>query len=191
MKITSQHIDQIISEFQVSSRDYLCNGSTTFQELWSNADCRRDIKEAGIKFLEQSLHYSTTYFQPPRPISANLFIEKYNDPDSRKLIRVVRLDFLNDLKENFEFYFPQKQNNKHMNTIYQVAAERDVEGILGYATGDPKNIRQYFANEKYTIYLKEIKIVPVTSDMAMGKEILLKEKKRLEERLKEINNQLQ
>ena len=111
MKITSQHIDQIISEFQVSSRDYLCNGSITFRELWLSADYKRDIREAGTKFLEQSLHYST-YFQSPTPIGAGLFVEKYDvnfdNPDLHKLIRVVRLDFLNDLKENFEFYFPPK-----------------------------------------------------------------------------------
>ncbi|MDN5413999.1 MAG: hypothetical protein L0F84_05510 [Lactococcus raffinolactis] len=82
------------------------------------------------------------------------------------------------------------------NIIYRVSADDGMGGErnLGTASGEKNDIIKYFEPYKpykgSTIYLSEISLINVTSEMANKAQILLAEKERLENKLKEINNAL-
>lgn len=81
-------------------------------------------------------------------------------------------------------------------TIYKVSADDGMGGErhLGTASGNKDDIVKYFQPYRpykdATIYVYEIQLVIVTSEMANNTGILLSEKEKLEIRLKEINNAL-
>ena len=80
-------------------------------------------------------------------------------------------------------------------TTYKVTTEGDCEGrttkILGYATGNPADIKEYYDDQKqYEIRLEAITIVSITDKSAIRKRELLEEKQKLEARLAEIKMQL-
>lgn len=81
-----------------------------------------------------------------------------------------------------------------MTIIYKVSADDGTGGErhLGTATGNKSDIIRYFESLKpykgATIYLRDIELISVTSEMANNSEVLLSEKEQLENRLKEINN---
>jgi len=82
------------------------------------------------------------------------------------------------------------------NTFYKVSADDGMGGErnLGYASGVKADIVKYFEPYKpykgATIYVNEMKVVAVTSNMASNTGVLLTEKEQLESRLKEIDNAL-
>ena len=82
-----------------------------------------------------------------------------------------------------------------METIYRVTTEGDCEGksirLLAYATGDPTDIREYFDNEKmYAISTSEIKVVHISKESVINKNLLYQRKKEIEKELELINNNL-
>ena len=84
-----------------------------------------------------------------------------------------------------------------MNTtkLYVVTTEGDCEGrstrIVGYATGDPEDIKVFYDNMKeYQLYLGQVDLVHVSPSDVKQRRDLLTEKKDLEKRLKEIEAQI-
>jgi len=80
-------------------------------------------------------------------------------------------------------------------TIYQVTTEGDCEGksitTIGYATGDPSTIKQYFNDQKmYELRLNKIRVVDVTRESLTEKLDLKEEQEGLQKRLEEIQKEL-
>ncbi len=80
-------------------------------------------------------------------------------------------------------------------TTYKVTTKGDCEGrttrIIGYATGNPTDIKEYYDDQKeYEIRLEAITVVSVTDKSTVRKRELIEEKQKLEARLAEIKMQL-
>lgn len=79
--------------------------------------------------------------------------------------------------------------------IYKVTTEGDCEGKstkhLGYATGHPTDIKNYFDDKKYyDIWLEQIKVVNITTEDATDRQKLVKKRKEINRELKELNSAL-
>ena len=79
--------------------------------------------------------------------------------------------------------------------IYIVRTEGDCEGrstrTVGYATGHPDDIREYYKDEAYyDLKLQKVPVMNVTQDLIQEKQELKTEQRRLEDRLKEIKGRL-
>lgn len=80
--------------------------------------------------------------------------------------------------------------------VYIVTTEGDCEdkgpsATLGYATGDPEDIKKYFDNRKmYKLYLDEVTILEITPESIEYKEKLLNRKKDLEKKMDESTKEL-
>ena len=79
--------------------------------------------------------------------------------------------------------------------VYKVTTQGDVEGrtteTLGYATGDPNDIKAFFDDKKYyDISLQEIQIENVTPQAVIERKNLIARKKELELELKRINSKI-
>ena len=86
--------------------------------------------------------------------------------------------------------------NYEANKMYIVKTESDLEGkspmkIIGYATGKPEDIMQFYDDKKmYKIELQEATIENITPKKVETRKEMINEKRTLEERLKELNNNL-
>ncbi len=81
-------------------------------------------------------------------------------------------------------------------TIYKITTEGDCEGrstkTLGYATGEPRDIRAYFDKQKeYNLDLEKIKIRHISPKMVLSEKALLGQKQSLEQRMREVNEELE
>lgn len=74
-------------------------------------------------------------------------------------------------------------------SIFEVRSTlTDTTVHVAYATGNPVDIKRYYADRKgYELTLKPVNVVHISPQMANTKENLLKEKQEIEERLKSIN----
>ncbi len=75
--------------------------------------------------------------------------------------------------------------------IYKVTTEGDCEGrttsTLGYAKGDPTDIKVFYDHKKvYEILVEPITVVKVTPKSVIEKRTLLEERVKIQERLAEI-----
>ena len=82
-----------------------------------------------------------------------------------------------------------------MDKIYKVTTEGDCEGrstrTLGYCTGNPSDIKNYFDDIKtYEIRLEELKVVHISPTSASERIILIDRKKELEREIKSINEKI-
>lgn len=80
--------------------------------------------------------------------------------------------------------------------IYRVYTQGDKEGKttknLGYAIGDPTDIKIYFDDKKfYSIELQKIKTLVISAEDVLKKSELMLQKHELEKKLKEINKMLE
>lgn len=74
--------------------------------------------------------------------------------------------------------------------VYKVSTDDGVGGAnhLGYVTGSELDIKKYFEPKKLNeIYLNEILVKEITPELANTTDNLNQEKKKLEVRIKEIN----
>lgn len=79
--------------------------------------------------------------------------------------------------------------------IYRVTTEGDCEGrsvrILGYASGSPLDIKNYYEPQKaYDLKVEQIVVKEITPQSATEREALVLKQKELKEQLESINNQL-
>jgi hypothetical protein len=79
------------------------------------------------------------------------------------------------------------------NQIYEIRTEADEEGnrlqTIGYATGNPKDIEDFFNDKKwYQLRIEPIQVVNITPELVKKKDAIKKEKANLEKRLGEIND---
>lgn len=83
-----------------------------------------------------------------------------------------------------------------MTQIYKVTTEGDCEGrtteTLGYATGDPKLIEEYYQERKmYSIKLEPINIIQVTGGTTQQRRTLRSKRTILLEDIKHLEQQLE
>ncbi|VEH22723.1 Uncharacterised protein [Chryseobacterium nakagawai] len=74
--------------------------------------------------------------------------------------------------------------------VYKVSTDDGMGGAnhLGYVSGNIEDIKKFFEPKKVNeIYLDEISVKEITSELAIATESLNQEKKTLEIRIKEIN----
>lgn len=81
------------------------------------------------------------------------------------------------------------------NIIYEVRTEADDDGrtmkTLGFAIGDPGDIKAYYDNDKYyNLYLEERRVVHVTPDRVPERKLLRERQEQLEAELEEIRKKL-
>ena len=76
--------------------------------------------------------------------------------------------------------------------IYAVfATQPDRLHLLGYATGDPVDIRAYYDDRKaYGLELKRVKTLEIPKGYAAEKETLVAKKKDLESQISQINDKI-
>lgn len=79
--------------------------------------------------------------------------------------------------------------------IYHVTTEGDVEGrhvrTVGYATGNPADIKAYFEDKKYyEIKVQEVTLRHITPQSVQGRKQLLEERLSLKNRLGELEQRL-
>lgn len=118
-----------------------------------------------------------------------------------------KVKLVGKMEQAFVSVFDTTINGEKMNTqqakneditqqnIYAVKTEGDCEGktisTLGYATGDVDDIKKYFDDRKmYHLRLTELNVVHITPESFSERIQLKSEKADLEQRLKQIKNQL-
>lgn len=79
--------------------------------------------------------------------------------------------------------------------IYHVTTEADADGngtrTLGYATGNPEDIKEFYADGKaYALTVEPLQIFEVTPQAVKERKTLLNEWLTLEARLREVKTQL-